>query len=324
MAQAEAFWITGERHGEIRPCDLGAPGPGEVMVRSLYSGISRGTESLVFSGKVPPSQYRLMRAPHQEGELPWPVKYGYASVGQVEAGPERLLGQPVFCLYPHQSAYVVPEDSVLPLPTGLPPERAVLAANMEAAVNGLWDAAPRPGDRIAVVGAGVVGCLIAYVAGRIPGCEVQLIDPDAAKADVAAAIGVGFAAPETADAEADLVIHASGQPDGLKSALTLAAFEAVVLEMSWYGNREVPLPLGENFHSKRLELRASQVSALAGPQRARWTHRRRLALALSLLDDPCLDRLITGESAFRDLPETMVAVTDQPGGVLCHRVTYGE
>ncbi len=324
MTRAEAFWITGERRGEIRSVDLDAPAPGEVLVRSLYSGISRGTESLVFSGKVPPSQYRLMRAPHQEGELPWPVKYGYASVGQVEAGPERLLGQSVFCLYPHQSAYIVPEDAVLALPAGLPPERAVLAANMEAAVNGLWDAAPRPGDRVAVVGAGTVGCLIAYVAGRIPGCQVQLVDPDAGKAEVAEAIGVGFAAPAAADAEADLVIHASGQPEGLKTALALAAFEAVVLEMSWYGNREVPLPLGENFHSKRLELRASQVSALAGAQRARWTHRRRLALALSLLDDPCLDRLITGESAFRDLPKTMARVTDEPGGVLCHRITYGE
>jgi len=322
--QGEAFWITGHETGEIRSCELPPPANGEVLVRSLYSGISRGTEALVFRGEVPPSQHQRMAAPHQEGTFPWPVKYGYSSVGLVEDGATDLKGRGVFCLYPHQDGYVVPATAVVPLPEAVPPPRAVLAANMETAVNGLWDGAPRAGDRIAVVGAGTVGCLLAYLAASIPGCQVQLIDIDAGKACLAASLGADFALPEKAGGDCDLLFHASGQPDGLATALELAGFEATVVELSWYGNRTVPLKLGEGFHSKRIDLRSSQVAHLPAAQRGRWTHSRRLKLALSLLADERLDQLITGESAFRDLPSVMQDLCRQPKGVLCHRITYPE
>ena len=321
---AEAFWVTGRLQGEIRPAALAPLGEDEVLVRTRFSGISRGTECLVFGGGVPASRHQDMRAPFQEGDFPWPVKYGYASVGIVEAGDQALQGREVFCLYPHQSRYAVPAAAVLPLPEDLPAGRAVLAANMETALNGLWDGGPRPGDRIAVVGLGVVGCLVGYLAAQIPGCRVQMIDLDPEREEIARKLGADFALPERAETGADLVFHASGAPAGLATALSLAGFEATVVEMSWFGDREVPLPLGEDFHARRLVIKSSQVGHVAPSRRARWSHRDRLAKALALLTDERLDALITGESAFPLLPDTLRGLYEAPAGVLCHRVIYAE
>jgi hypothetical protein len=321
-AAARAFWVVEPGRAEIREEALPVPGPADVVVRSLRSAISRGTESLVFRGLVPPSQWLAMRCPFQQGDFPGPVKYGYASVGRVDAGPAELVGRRVFCLYPHQDRYIVPADAVTPLPDDVPDSRAVLAANMETAVNGLWDAAPRLGDRITVVGAGVVGALVAALAARIPGVEVELVDPDPRRAALAAALGCAFAAPAQASVERDIVVHASGQPEGLATSLALAGFEATVLEMSWYGDRVVPVALGEAFHSRRLVLRSSQVGAVATAQRARWSYRRRMALAVSLLADPVFDALLTGSCVLDDLPATLSRLSNAPDGVLCHAVTY--
>jgi NADPH:quinone reductase-like Zn-dependent oxidoreductase len=319
---ARAFWTVAPGEGEIRVESLAARGRDEVLVRALTSGISRGTESLVFRGRVPPSQYSVMRCPFQAGALPFPVKYGYASVGIVEAGPADLVGRRVFALYPHQDRYILPQTAIVPIPDTVPTPRAVLAANMETALNGLWDAAPRLGDRISVIGAGVVGSLAAALAAGIPGTEVELVDLDPSRAALAARLGAGFATPDRAAGEADLVIHASGNPDGLALALGLAGFEATVLELSWYGDQAVSLPLGEAFHSRRLVLRSSQVGAVAAAQRPRWPYRRRLGLALSLLADPVFDALLTGATPFDDMPATMARLAGVPAGVLCHRITY--
>ncbi len=319
---ARAFWLAEPGRGEIRATPLRQPGDGEVLVRALASGISRGTESLVFRGLVPASQHQAMRCPFQEGEFPAPVKYGYASVGLVEEGPAALRGRRVFCLHPHQDRYIVPAEAATPVPDTVPDSRAVLAANMETAINGLWDAAPRLGDRIAVVGAGVVGCLVAGLAARLPGVQVEVIDIDRSRAPLAAALGCRFALPEQAAGEADLVIHTSGAPAGLATALRLAGFEAKVVEMSWYGDRSVPMPLGEAFHSRRLTLRSSQVGAVATAQRPRWSHRRRMALALDLLSEPVYDRLISGESPFDQLPPLMARLASDPAGALCHVIRY--
>ena len=321
---AQSFWITAPGVGEIRSHPLAEPAEDEVCVRALFSGISRGTESLVFRGEVPPSQYEAMRAPFQDGEFPAPVKYGYASVGVVEEGPARLCGRIVFCLHPHQTRYVVPTAAVLPVPESVPDGRAVLAANMETAVNGLWDLAPRIGDRITVVGAGTVGCLVAWLAVRMPGCAVTLVDIDPAKAEIAGALGVPFETPGSAHGDADHVVHASGTPAGLRCAFALAGFESTVLELSWFGITPVTLPLGEAFHSRRLVLKSSQVGQVAAAQRARWDRPRRLSKALELLADPVLDHLITGEGRFADLPETMARLAEAPAGCLCHRIRYGD
>ena len=319
---ATALWIVRPGVAELRDEALPPAGQDQLLLRALYSGISRGTESLVFAGRVPASQAQAMRAPFQAGDFPGPVKYGYQSVALAEEGPPALRGRVFFCLYPHQSAYVVPSDAALPVPDGVPPGRAVLAANMETAVNGVWDADVQIGDRVAVVGAGAVGCLVAYLAARLPGTTVELIDVDPGKAVVAGRLGVAFAAPDRATPEADVVIHASGNPQGLVTALTLAADEGTVVEMSWFGDRPVPLPLGEAFHARRLVLRSSQVGRVPADKRSRMPHRRRLALALSLLADDALDVLITGESPFVELPHVMARLAEAPAGTLCHRIRY--
>jgi 2-desacetyl-2-hydroxyethyl bacteriochlorophyllide A dehydrogenase len=321
MSDARAFWVTAPGRGEIRAETLDARRDGEVLVRAQYSGISRGTESLVFQGRVPPSENERMRAPFQSGAFTFPLKYGYASVGVVEEGPADLVRQNVFVLYPHQTRYVVPRAAVHVLPSAVPARRAVLTANLETAINGLWDADVQAGDRVTVVGAGTVGCLTAWLAGKVPGCEVELVDVNPARASVAKALGVSYAPPGDAIGERDVVVHASGSSDGLSTAIRLAGFEAVVVEMSWYGTRAVTIPLGESFHARRLTLRSSQVGHVPAEKRARWDSRRRLELALRLLDDDALDVLITGESDFERLPETMVSLID-PGTTLCHVIKY--
>lgn len=317
-----AFWITAPNRGEIRSGTLPDLPQGQVQVRALYSAISRGSESVVFRSEVPRSAYQSMRCPFQEGDFPNPVKYGYINVGLVEEGPAALRGRQVFCLFPHQTRYQVPAEEVHPLPDGLPARRAVLAANMETVINGLWDAAPRIGDRIAVIGAGTLGCLLARLAARIPGCAVELIDINPARAEIAAGLGAEFRTPDRATPDADLLVHTSASSAGLRSALELAGFEAMILEMSWYGDRTVPLPLGELFHSRRLRIRSSQVGAVATAQRPRWDSRRRMALALSLLHDPKLDLLLTGEDPFEDLPAVQARLAAAPGDSICHCIRY--
>jgi threonine dehydrogenase-like Zn-dependent dehydrogenase len=324
VTRARAFWIVEPGSGEIREQPLRAPGTGEVLVRTLFSGISRGTEALVFRGLVPESQYAAMRGPFQEGEFPAPVKYGYAAVGVVESGMPSMLGKAVFALHPHQDRFVVPAEAARSLPAGLPPRRAVLAANMETAVNALWDAAPCVGDRIAVVGGGTVGCLIAYLAARLPAARVQLVDIDSSRGAMAQALGAhSFATPDNAWNDVEVVFHASGSEEGLATCLRIAGQEATIIEMSWYGARPVSLPLGEDFHARRLVLKSSQVGTIRPERRARWSRPRRLSLALELLADERLDLLLDGDSDFDELPMTMQRLAAGPSGAVCHVVRYG-
>ncbi len=291
-------------------------------MRALVSGISRGTESLVFRGLVPESEWRRMRCPLQEGDFPFPVKYGYAMVGVVADDAPFHAGRRVFCLHPHQTRFSIPAEAAIPIPDHIPSERAALAPQIETAVNALWDGAPGIGERIAIVGAGVIGCLVAWLCARLPGAEVTLIDRDPNRRAVAARLGVGFAEPgESLPESCDRIFHASGTPEGLTLAIGLGGFEAVIVELSWYGAEPVPVVLGGAFHAQRLTLKSSQVGAVSAANRPRWDHRRRLALALSLCADPALDVLVAEETAFADLPDRLPALLGQPGA-LCHLVRY--
>ena len=319
---AEALWYSGCGQAEIRQETLAPPGADEVRVRALCGAISRGTEALVLAGRVPESEFERMRAPFMAGHFPFPVKYGYATVGRIEAGPEALLGRTVFTLHPHQNLFNIPANAAIVLPENLPPQRAVLAANMETALNAVWDAAPGPADRIAVVGAGVVGSLVAYLCGRLPGAEVTLVDINPARSELAEVLGVSFAGPETAKGDCDLVIHASGNGSGLGTALALAGEEATVLELSWYGNAPVTAPLGGAFHSRRLRLLSSQVGRIAPSHRPRWTHGRRLAAALALLADARLDALLAPAIAFHDLARRLPDILEAGSGILCQPIAY--
>ncbi|CAA9371779.1 zinc-binding alcohol dehydrogenase [uncultured Nocardioides sp.] len=324
MREARAFWVVGPGHGEIRPAPLREPRSGEVLVRATASALSRGTEALVLRGGVPEDQHCAMRAPFQEGDFPWPVKYGYLSVGVVEVGPPELAGRTVFCLYPHQTQYVVPVQAVTPVPDDVPHRRAALAGVVETAINGLWDAAPLLGDRVAVVGAGTVGCCVARLLAGIPGTSVTLVDTDPGRAATAAALGVGFAPADQAPGGCDLVVHTSATAAGLQCSLELLAAEGEVIDLSWYGDTRVEVALGGSFHSGRLAIRSSQVGAVAPARRGRRSTADRLRLALELLRDPAFDALVTGTWPFAELPRVMA---DLAGGTLpsgCHTLTYGE
>lgn len=317
-----AFWATGPGAGDLRDETAVAPAVGEVLVRTLYTGVSRGTESLVLRGEVPSSESQRMRAPFQAGEFPFPVKYGYLNVGVVEQGPARLVGTTVFTLYPHQSSFVVPIAAVTPVPSGVPARRALLAGAVETAINVLWDAAPLIGDRITVVGAGMIGCAIARLACGIPGVEVRLVDVDPAKSITARALGVGFASPETAVNDRDIVIDASGTQEGLQLALRLAATDGEVVVASWFGSRPVQLELGADFHSRRLTVKSSQVGAVAQARHTRRTTRERLELALRLLADPAFDALLTDTSPWTQLPAVMASIADGSSHAICHTIDW--
>ncbi len=324
---AVAFWVTGRARGELRPERLPEPGARDVRVRTLFTGISRGTEGLVLRGDVPQSEWQRMRAPFQAGEFPFPVKYGYLNVGFVEHGPENLLGRTVFTLYPHQSAFVVPVDAVTLVPDSVPPRRAALAGAVETAVNVLWDASPLLGDRVAVIGAGMIGGAIARLAGGVPGVEVTLVDVDPLKAGMAARLGVNFALAEAPGTDYDIIVEASGSQDGLATALRSVATDGDVVVASWFGARPVRLELGADFHSRRLSIRSSQVGAVAAARRDRRTPRERLALALRLLDDPAFDALLGDDSPWTGLPSIMAdlaagQISTNENGALCHTIDW--
>ncbi len=322
--EARALWLQEPGVAELRRVELPDPGPDEVLVRTLRSAVSRGTETLVFRGGVPLDQYERMRAPFQEGDFPGPLKYGYLNVGVVEQGPPLLVGRTVFCLHPHQTAYVVPASAVVEVPEGVPPERAVLAGTVETAVNALWDAAPLVGDRVAVVGAGMVGLCVARLLVGIPGVEVTVVDVDPGRAAVASAVGARFATPAEAPGGRELVVHASATSAGLQLSLDLLAPEGTVVELSWYGDAEVGLRLGGAFHSGRLSIRASQVGTVSPARRGSRSPSERLALALGLLRDPAFDALVSGTSRFGELPQVLRSLADGSLPAVCHVITYDE
>lgn len=319
---ADALWYVAVGRAEIRREAVGEPGPGELRIRALYSAISRGTERLVLAGRIPETEYARMRGPFMGGDFPFPVKYGYATVGRVEAGPAEWRDRHVFALHPHQSVFTLPVEAATLIPEGVPVARAVLAANMETALNAMWDASAAPADRIVVVGAGVVGSLVAWLCGRLPGAKVTLVDIEPTRSSLAGALGVGFAAPAEAPDNCDLVIHASGTGQGLATAIRLAGDEAMVLELSWYGVGDVAVPLGGAFHSRRLKLVSSQVGRVAPSHRARWTPRRRLTAALDLLAEPRLDALLAPAIGFEELPTRLPEILAPASGVLCQLVAF--
>jgi hypothetical protein len=320
--RATAYWTIAPGHGALREEVLRAPGPEEALVRARHSGISRGTELLVHTGAVPAEVAARMRAPFQEGALPGPVKYGYLSVGVVEQGPGDLLQRDVFCLFPHQDRYVVPVEALTLVPDGVPARRATLAGAVETAVNALWDAAPRLGDRVAVVGGGMVGCAVAAVLRAFPLQRLQLVDVDPTRASVASSLGVDLVTPDDAADGCDIVVHASASAAGLARSLDLLGDEGEVIELSWYGSHPVSVPLGSAFHPRRLTLRASQVGEVAAARRTRRTRADRLSYALELLRDDAFDALISGSSPFAELPTTMRAIAAGEIAALCHVIDY--
>ncbi len=324
--RATALWVTGRGQVALRDELLSAPGEGEALIRTLTSAVSRGTEALVCFGRIPESEYARMRCPFQSGDFPWPVKFGYAAVGMVEAGPAALVRRRVFCLHPHQDRFVVPIEALVPVPDEVPDARAPLAANLETALNAVWDGgfdtdvASTTRRRVAVVGAGLLGLFVARLVE--PHAAVEIIEPDPERVSFARKLGFVAAPPAAATGNAEVVFEASGHPDGLAAALDLARFEATIVVLSWFGDRPVSLPLGGAFHSRRLVLKSSQVAAVAPAKRGQLTARGRLQRALALLADPWFDALIGERVAFDGLasalPRILSCPSTPPGVVITY------
>ena len=319
---SRALWTVSRGKIAIRTENIGPKPEGGVLVRSLFSGLSRGTERLVFEGRVPESEWQNMRAPMQAGDFPFPVKYGYAAVGRVEDETSRLNGKIVLALHPHQECFFAAETALVTVPGTIPSRRATLAPNMETALNGVWDSGVGPGDRIVIIGAGIVGCLIAAICAGLPGAEVTLVDVRSSRSALASELGVKFVTPDLAPQDADLVFHTSAAPEGLATALSCAGFEGRIIEMSWYGAALIPVPLGGAFHSKRLSLISSQVGSVSPSRRGRWSHQRRLAKALALLDDARFDALLTHNVPFSQADTLLPELFDISADVLGITITY--
>ncbi|MED5370651.1 MAG: zinc-binding alcohol dehydrogenase [Myxococcota bacterium] len=318
----KALWYTGPQQAELRTQPW-RPDPAQVQVQSLHSAISRGTESLVWRAQVPPALHQEMRAPFQQGAFSGAVKYGYCSVGRVLASPEPSLpvGQRVFCLYPHQDRYQVPAAALTAIPGEVPSRRAVLAANVETALNAVWDAQPGPGDRISVVGCGVVGALVAWLCAQLPQTTVQVVDLNPERRALAESFGTEFRGTEEAEGGQDLVIHSSASSAGLSLSLALCAVEARVVELSWYGTQSPSVPLGGAFHSKRLSIVGSQVGRIPAHRAARWSYARRMQTVMALLADPALDALLEPGIPFERLPAALPGILGAPGR-LCQVIDY--
>ncbi len=322
---ARAVWYARKGAVELRAAPLPRPQPDEAVVRTLFSGISRGTERLVFNGEVGRSEWERMRCPNQEGAFPFPVKYGYCATGVVEVGPGELIGRTVFCLHPHQDHFNAAVASLVPVPDSVPARRATLTANMETALNALWDSGAGPGDRIVVVGAGVVGLLVAALAARLPGADVTSVDVDETRRSIALSLGAKFAQPQEAPGDADIVFHASAAAAGLDTAIRCVGFEGTIVEMSWYGDKPVQVGLGGAFHSRRLKLVSSQVGHVSAGHRPRWTHRRRVETAVGLLAEiPALDALVAEEIAFEDAARELPRILGPAGRGLAPVIRYSE
>ena len=312
---SRALWYVAPGQAELRDTVESPRGQGQVRLRMAASAISRGTERLVFEGRIAACDHERMRAPMQAGAFPFPVKYGYSAVARVEEGPPDLIGRCAFVLHPHQDVFDAPVEALTLVPPTVPPARAVLGAQMETALNALWDSGAGPGDRIVIVGGGAVGLLIGALAAGMPGVEATLIDVNPARGAVARTLGLAFTTTGAGVSDADVVFHCSASAAGLATALACAGFEAAVIEVSWYGDRVVAAPLGLDFHARRLRIVSSQVGAVAASHRARWSHARRLAKALDCLADDRLGALITERIAFADLPAALprILAVDAPG-----------
>ena len=319
---ARSLWYVKPGVAELRTERLGPPIPGEARVATLYSAISRGTERLVANGEVPESEWTRMRAPLQSGAFPYPVKYGYSATGTVTAGSDALFGKTVFCLHPHQDHFQVAETMLHVVPEGIPAKRATLAANMETALNAHWDAGTNLADRVLVIGAGVVGLLVAYLAQHIAGVDVAITDIDSSRAAIAEKLGLKFAMPANVPKDNAIVFHTSATAAGLQTAIDTADVEGRIIELSWYGARPQSLYLGGAFHSRRLQIISSQVGHVAPSKRAMVSHRERLAKAIALLDDDRLDALVAGEVDFdaitERLPQIFSNALPGPCPVICY------
>jgi len=339
-----AVYFTGPLQLRIRDETFDPPGPGEVLVRTLVSGISAGTELLIYRGQAPGGLPADISLPALGGGLEFPLKYGYAAVGRVtDVGigvDEKHIGTTVFAFQPHQTHFVLPLDQALPLAGDLLPEEAVLLPNAETAVNLVHDGRPMAGEQVAVFGQGLVGLLTTALLARQPLASLVTLDRYALRRQASLDIGAHESFDPSLDetlprllgalqkgsdyAGADLTYELSGEPQTFDQAIPATGFDGRVVIGSWYGRKYAALDLGGRFHRSRIRLMASQVSTLAPELRGRWSHARRLNYALAWLEALRPARLITHRVGFEQAAEAYRLLVENPAEAIQVVLTYGD
>jgi len=308
------------------------PATGEVRIQTLFSGISHGSEMMVYRGEIPADLSLDATLPSLQGNFSFPIKYGYASTGRIIDVGEGVngleAGDLVFAFNPHETCYTVPATVVIKLPEGLDPKHGIFAANVETALNALLDAAPRLGERAVIIGQGVVGLLITQLVRKAGASLIVTSDMYAKRRALSQKAGANLVvdpATESLDdrvyemtggAGADVVIEVSGEPRALNDAIKITAQEGRVVVVSWYGTKRADLALGSDFHRKRLTLRSSQVSNLDPSLAPRWTIARRRQLAASYLSELLLEELISNVVPFEQAGEAYRLICEQPQEVI--------
>ena len=303
--KAHGLWFLGANQFSIREETLRSPSTPYCVVKSICSGISQGTEQLVYSEAVPESIQHQMRCPYMGGDFPFPIKYGYSLVGEVVEGPENIVGRNVHMLHPHQDYGCVHPRDIYLLDDGILPEKAILASNMETAVNAVWDSQVTLGDRVLVVGFGNVGSLVARILSLSMGVEMFVTDTSALKRSMAQKMGFNVCEISQLKEEFDISFNVSASADGLQTAIDAVGYEGKIIELSWYGNRAVSLQLGGDFHIQRKTIISSQVSHIPSHRLARWDTIRRKKLVFSLLKQPEFEEHVTHNLRFSELPRIL-------------------
>jgi 2-desacetyl-2-hydroxyethyl bacteriochlorophyllide A dehydrogenase len=309
---ARELWFTAPGRVELREGAAVSVQEGQVRVRGLRSGVSQGTELLLFKGEGPTPFDPSLDTP---GTPTYPRRYGYAWVGEVTESRAAAVqvGTRIFGLLPHGDEHVVHAARLRALPDDVPAERAVLAANLETALNVVWDAGVALGDEVVVLGGGVVGSLVGHVA-RLGGAQARVLEPSEPRRRAAQRLGLDAVSPESAGSKlADIVVEASGNPAALDQAISLAREEGVVAVASFYGERVAAVRLGSEFHRRRLSLKASQVSRLPPSRAPGWSFERRFGLVARLLADSRLDALLERPLPFAEAPAWYAHLAEAPG-----------
>ncbi len=320
---ASALVFTGPREVALEERPVESPGPDEVLVRSRVSAISPGTELLVYRGDAPTDLEADVSIDALEGDLSFPTRYGYATVGEVvETGPgaEGYHGERVFAFHPHQSRFCAGVPELFISPPDLDDEALALLPTAETATNLLLDGGPRVGERVVVFGAGVVGLATVRLLAELSLEELVVVEPLEGRRELARAFGADRTVPPGAtgtfaDSDppgADLVYEVSGQPEALDAALSVAGYDGRVVVGSWYGSKRADLDLGGSFHRDRIGVTSSQVSTISPELRGRWSRERRRGTALDALRRIDTDRLVTDRVPFRSAPAAYERLDTDP------------
>jgi len=302
MGKVRSLWHLSDSQSVIKENTAQNPSPSFLKIQSHFSLISTGTERLVACGEVPGSVHDDMKVPYMEGAFPFPIKYGYSLVGKVITEGHSMTGKLVHAMHPHQDFCLINESDLFEIHSNIPAQRATLASNLETALTAVWDAQVNIGDRVLIVGFGLIGSLIARLLSFIPAIYFQIIEIDKERIQHAEKLGFPVSAILRKHSKFDIAFHTSATAEGLQTCIDGVGLEGKIIELSWYGKKPVKINMGGSFHSQRKQIISSQVGKLPSKYNARWDMKRRKKVVFELLENALFDQQITHFIKFVDTP----------------------